>query len=157
MMGYRLLGLDPALFNLFRHRSNEELAAMNAERVIADEDFGYPCRVSLEDVRVGESLILLNFEHQPAASPYRSRHAIFISESADRAAVIDNTLPLQLRKRLLSIRAFDANGKMLDADVVNGVEAEPLIGQMLAEPVTDYLHIHFAKRGCFAARVDRLA
>ena len=156
-MGYRIQGLDPELFNLFRHRSDEQLAAMSAERVIADEDFGYPCRATLEDVRVGESLILLNFEHQPAASPYRSRHAIFISESADKAAVIDNTLPLPLRRRLLSVRAFDANGKMLDADVVNGVEAEPLIDRMLVEPKTDYLHIHFAKRGCFAARVDRLA
>ena len=156
-MGYRIQGLDPELFNLFRHRSDDALTAMNAKRVIADEDSGYPCRVSLEDAKPGESLILLNFEHQPAVSPYRSRHAIFISESADRAAVIDNSLPLQLQKRLLSVRAFAANGEMLDADVVNGTEAEPLIDRLLAEPNTDYLHIHFAKRGCFAARVDRLA
>ena len=156
-MGYRIQGLDPAFFDLLRHQSDHALAAMNAKRVIADEDSGYPCRVSLEDAKPGESLILLNFEHQPAASPYRSRHAIFISEFADKAAVIDNLLPLQLQKRLLSVRAFAANGKMLDADVVNGVEAEPLIDRLLAEPNTDYLHIHFAKRGCFAARVDRLA
>ena len=156
-MGYRIQGLDPAFFDLLRHQSDHALAAMSAERVIADEDFGYPCRVTLEDVRIGEPLILLSFEHQPAASPYRSRHAIFISEFAGKAAVIDNWLPLQLQKRLLSVRAFAANGKMLDADVVNGVEAEPLIDRLLAEPNTDYLHIHFAKRGCFAARVDRLA
>jgi len=155
-MGYRIEGLDPELFERYRVRRYEQIASMNAERVIADEDFGYPCRVTLEDVSIGESLILLNFEHQPAASPYQSRHAIFISESADKAAIIDNTLPLQLRNRLLSIRAFDVNGKMLDADVVDGVGAEPLISRMLAASTTAYLHIHFAKRGCFAARVDRL-
>ena len=155
-MGYRIEGLDPELFERYRGRSDEQLASMNAERVIADEDFSYPCRVSLEDVRIGDSLILLNFEHQSAASPYQSRHAIFISESADKAAIIHNTLPLQLRYRLLSIRAFDVNGKILDADVVDGIGAEPLISRMLAASTTAYLHIHFAKRGCFAARVDRL-
>lgn len=62
-MGYRIEGLDPDLFERYRGRSDEQLASMNAERVIAGEDFSYPCRVSLEDVRIGDSLILLNFEH----------------------------------------------------------------------------------------------
>lgn len=154
-MGYRIQGLDPTLFDRYRGRSDAELAAVHAERVVADAEFGYPCRISLTDAKVGESLILLNFEHQPVASPYRSTHAIFINESSLVAGVYEDELPRQLSMRLLSVRAFDDHGKIINAEVINGVDAEPLIERMLAEESTAYLHVHNAKRGCFAARIDR--
>jgi hypothetical protein len=43
----------------------------------------------------------------------------------------------------------------VDADVVDGAEAEPLIERYLARGDVAYLHIHYARRGCFACRVDR--
>jgi len=64
-------------------------------------------------------------------------------------------VPEPLAIRLLSVRAFDAAGMMTDADVVEGRELEPLIARFFADPAVDYLHVHNAKRGCFAARVDR--
>ena len=39
-------------------------------------------RVTLEDAPVGQALLLLNYEHQAADTPYRSRHAIYVSEAA---------------------------------------------------------------------------
>jgi hypothetical protein len=44
---------------------------------------------------------------------------------------------------------------MVDADVVDGAESDALIRRLLARADTDYLHVHFAKRGCFAAKVTR--
>ena len=44
---------------------------------------------------------------------------------------------------------------MVDAEVVNGADAAPLIERYLARADVAYLHIHFARRGCFACRVDR--
>jgi hypothetical protein len=44
---------------------------------------------------------------------------------------------------------------MVDADVVEGEQLESLIEHMLASDLTAYLHIHNAKPGCYAARVDR--
>jgi hypothetical protein len=117
---------------------------------------GYPCRVTLEDADIGESVLLLNYQHLPVDTPYRSAHAIFVREGAVTCSPIVNRIPEQLRIRLLSIRAFDADGMMVDADVAHGQEAEPLIRRLLDDRRVDYLHIHNAKPGCYAARVDRL-
>jgi hypothetical protein len=111
--------------------------------------------VSLEDAEPGETLLLLNHEHLPVETPYRSRHAIYVREGADRPARYAGTVPEQLRSRLLSVRAFDDSGMMTDADVVEGAALEPLIDRFFADPAVAYLHAHNAKRGCFAARIDR--
>ena len=60
-----------------------------------------------------------------------------------------------LRRRLLSVRAFDDAGMMLDADITEGTELEALIERLLANDAAAYLHVHFAKRGCYAARIER--
>jgi hypothetical protein len=36
-----------------------------------------------------------------------------------------------------------------------GSELEALIERFLAEPRVAYLHVHNARRGCYACRVDR--
>ena len=117
---------------------------------------GYPCRVSLKDVEIGETVLLMNYEHLPGASPYRSSHAIYVQESASQAVVEQNAIPGMLRDRLLSVRSFDGAGMMIDADVVDGHQLEPVIDRMLSNESVDFLHLHNARRGCFLARVDRV-
>lgn len=155
-MGYRITGLPLADFEPLFGLDDEALKARGAVRVTADSKPGFPCRVTLEDAEPGESLILMNYEHQAAATPYRSSHAIFVRERARAEAVVDNEVPPLLSGRLLSVRAFGGDGMMTDADFVDGQELEPLIYRLLGDPRTAYLHVHNAKRGCFAARVDRL-
>jgi hypothetical protein len=155
-MGYRITGLPLADFEPLFGLDDDALTARGAVRVTADSKPGFPCRVTLEDAEPGETLILMNYEHQAAATPYRSSHAIFVREAARAEAVLDNEVPPLLSGRLLSVRAFDADGMMTDADCVDGRELEPLIERLLGDPQTAYLHVHNAKRGCFAARVDRL-
>jgi hypothetical protein len=104
---------------------------------------------------VGESVLLLNYEHQPAQTPYRSRHAIFVREWATKATLAPNEIPECLKSRLLSLRAFDDEGNLVDADVVDGRSAESLIRKLFANDSASYLHIHNAKLGCYTARVDR--
>jgi hypothetical protein len=154
-MSFRLSGLDPAPFLALEGLSDRELGGLGVQRVIAGDDAGMPCRVSLEDAQAGESVLLLNFEHQPAPTPFRSSHAIFVREGQARRFDRVGEIPLQLRQRLLSVRAFDADHMMIDADVIAGDAAEPLILRYLDNPAVSYLHIHFARPGCYAARIDR--
>jgi hypothetical protein len=56
---------------------------------------------------------------------------------------------------LISLRAFDASNMMVDADVVQGAELEPLIQRFLALPEVAFLQAHHARRGCYAARIER--
>jgi len=153
-MSFRVLGLSPDQFRPLFATSDAELHRRGPRRVVAD-DPRMPCRVSMEHARPGEELLLLNFEHQPANTPYRATHAIYVRKAADRAFDAVDTIPEVLESRLLAIRAFDAQHLMIDAEVCDGAEAADLFERFLANPQTSYLHVHNAKRGCYAARVER--
>lgn len=154
-MSFRIAGLSPSRFTTLFGQPEHVLSALGAKRSIVDEYPGFPCRISLEDVPLGETVLLVNFEHQPAATPYRSRHAIFVREGAVQAALDIDEVPPVLHRRLLSVRAFDRDDMMVDAEIVEGRELQSLADRMLAAANVHYLHLHFAKRGCFAARLDR--
>jgi hypothetical protein len=132
-----------------------ELEARGMRRMVADEKPGFPCRVSLEDAEPGERLLLLPFEHQPAHSPYRAAGPIFVREKARAPYDRSGDLPPVLLGRMLSVRAYDRDGLMVDADVVDGAAVDPLLTRLFDRADTDYVHIHFARRGCYACRVER--
>lgn len=154
-MSFQITGLPLNQFVPLFALSDEELARRDVIRVTADDSAGFPCRVSLQDAAAGEQLILLNYEHLPVATPYRSRHAIYVRQSATEARLAIDEVPQQLRPRLLSLRAFDAQGMMKAADVVPGTAIENLIQQLFSHRAVAFLHVHNAKWGCYAARVDR--
>lgn len=154
-MSFRISGLPLAPFRPLFTLSDEELARRHIFRRIADCRPGFPCRVSLRDAQPGESLLLLSYEHLAVASPYRSRHAIYVREAATEARPEIGEVPELLAVRLLSVRAFDADGMMQAAEVVQGTELAALVTQTLADEAVAYLHVHSAKAGCFVARVDR--
>ncbi|HEX3762290.1 MAG TPA: DUF1203 domain-containing protein [Kofleriaceae bacterium] len=152
-MSFRITGLPADLFRPLFSLTDPELAARNAVRRIADHKPGFPCRVSLTDAEPGQEVILTHFEHHAVASPYRASHAIYVREGEETFEAIDR-IPEQLRLRLLSVRGFDARGFLLDADVADGTGLEPLIERLLADPRAAYLHVHYARHGCYAARVE---
>jgi hypothetical protein len=155
-MNFQVSGLPVKLFAHLFGLPDAGLATQDIVRHTADTTPGFPCRVSLRDAEPGETVLLLNFEHLAVASPYRSRYAIYVREHAEEARVAINSVPDVLRRRLLSARAFDARGMLLDADVVDGGAVEGVIERMLAKSEVEYLHLHNAKPGCWAARVDRV-
>jgi hypothetical protein len=156
-MNFQISALEANEFSHLYGLDDESLAKNRARRMKVDAKHGYPCRVTLEDADVGESVLLINYEHLAVNTPYRSTHAIFVREGATTCSPFVNRIPEQLSIRLLSIRAFDSDGMMVNADVVHGKDSEPVIRRLLAEQRVDYLHIHNAKPGCYAARVDRLS
>ena len=155
-MDFRISALPVAPFAPLFGLSDRDLAARGVVRRTADRRPGFPCRVSLRDADVGEPVLLLNYEHLAVPSPYRSRHAIFVREHAVECRPDVNEVPDALRFRLLSVRAFDVDGMMIDADVVEGAGVHQLIRRWLDDPQAQYLHLHNAKPGCFAARADRV-
>ena len=153
-MDFRIRGLDPAPFARYFAMGDAELARHRAARRVADSKPGFPCRVSLADVEPGAPVILLNYEHLPVDSPYRASHAIYVAGAAEPFDAV-GVVPQAMRDRLLAVRAFDADGMMVDADIAEGRVVEPLIARLLERPEVAYLHAHYARRGCFAARIER--
>jgi hypothetical protein len=154
-MSFRISGLDPMLFRPLFALTDEELVERGGRRYVADQPVGFPDRVTLRDASVGDRVLLVNYLYQPAATPYRGTHAIYVNESASVPFDAVDDVPPALRSRLLSLRAFDADHMMIDADIVEGAVVEAMIARLFDNERTQYLQAHFARRGCFAARIDR--
>lgn len=153
-MAFQITGLDPAPFAHLHGLSDAELESGGMRRVSVAEKPAAPCRVSLDDAEIGESVILLNYAHQPADTPYHQQGPIFIRETSSRFSARD-TIPPALARRTLSLRGFDASHMMIEADITEGAEAATLIERFFANPDVAYIHAHYARRGCFAALVER--
>lgn len=154
-MTYRISGLEPSQFAHLIGLSDDELAAHGASRMTANGQPSFPCRIQLDDARAGETLLLVNHVSHEGNNPYRASHAIFVSESATEPAVYEDDVPPALARRILSLRAFDANGMMTDAALVQPGEADPVIRRLLGNEAVDHIDAHNATRGCFAARIER--
>jgi Protein of unknown function (DUF1203) len=154
-MSFRATGLQPSQFEKLFALSDAELAARGMRRMVVDEKPGFPCRVSLEDAEPGERVILLAHEHQGAHSPYRASGPIFVREAAAAAFDAADIVPPVLRGRLLSLRAYDGADLIVAAEVVDGDAVEPAVERLFARDDVRYIHVHNAKRGCYACRIDR--
>jgi hypothetical protein len=154
-MSFRATGLSPSHFEPLFALSDADLATRGIQRMTADEKPGFPCRVTLEDAEPGERLLLLPFEHQPAHSPYRASGPIFVRERVAPAFDAPDVIPPVLRIRMLSLRGYDPRDCIVEADVVSGDTVEEAITRFFARNDVRYIHVHNAKRGCFACRIDR--
>lgn len=154
-MAFRITGVSPEPFQSLFGLSDAELARHGAVRRICDRKPGYPDRIELRDAEIGEPVLLVNYAHLPVETPYRSSYAIYVREGAGARYDRIDEVPEQFRARVLSLRAFDEHDMLHDADIVEGAEVETLIGRLLSNPKTAYIHAHYAKYGCFAARIDR--
>lgn len=154
-MAFQIRGLSPQPFQPLFALADEALAERGIQRVFADDAEGFPCRVSLAHALPGEELLLLSHRHQPAASPYQAAGPIFVRRHAVAADFAPGAVPEPLQVRLLSVRAYDRGDCIVDAEVVDGRELVPLIARMFDNNAVAYLHVHYARRGCYACRVDR--
>lgn len=154
-MGFRVSGLSAGPFISLYGLSDEELARRGVRRYVVDKKPGFPDRIEMRDGEIGETMLLLNHQSQSADTPYKASHAIFVREGATATYERLNEIPDVMRARLLSLRAFDGDGMMLDGDVVDGKDAEAVIKRMFANAEVRYIHAHYAKRGCYSGRIDR--
>lgn len=154
-MAFRISGLPVEQFQRLFAMDASALEREGIIEMTVDEPNAYPCRVTLEDAVPGERVLLLNHAHLRGATPYASNGPIFVRRSATATRSVVDDVPEQQRRRLLSVRAYDERDWMVDADVLEGTNLEQAIERFFADPRVRYLHVHNARRGCYACRVDR--
>jgi hypothetical protein len=154
-MAFFISGLKSNAFEALNGLSEEQLAERNVVVYVANEKPGFPCRVTLDDAEVGERVFLLNYAYQPNDTPYKASHAIFVRENAADATPYENEVPVSLSSRLLSLRGFDANHMMIEADIAQGADIKPMLEGFFENPDVSYIQMHYARRGCFAAVAHR--
>ena len=155
MSSFQLVGLPIERFSSLFALSDSALAQLNVRSVVATSKPGYPCRVSLADAEIGEELLLLSFEHQSAISPYRASGPIFVRKAAVQAKIEPGVIPDTILLRSISVRAYDSSHLMSDALVCAGSDVALAIQEMFSSNEVAYIHLHNAKRGCFACAVNR--
>ncbi|GMU80472.1 MAG: hypothetical protein AMXMBFR47_03430 [Planctomycetota bacterium] len=153
---FRLVALPKERFAAFFALSEAELRSRGARRMVVDDKPGYPCRVSLADAEIGETVVLLPFMHHDVETPYRAGGPIFVRERAETATPGVGEVPVMFRHRLLSLRGYTAEGMMAAAKVSPGAELEAAIAGLFVEREVAYLHVHNAGPGCFNCRVERM-
>ncbi len=153
-MTYQIKGLDPAPYKPLFRLSDEELVERGVLRMTVTTP-AFPCRVSLTDRALGESVLLLNHVSHDVANPYRATHAIFVSEEVQEPAECVDEVPPVFERRALSLRGFDMDGMMADAILAQPGEADGAIRKLFDNPQIETIHAHNAARGCFSARIER--
>ncbi len=154
-MHYRITGLSRAPFENFFAMDDAELAAHGARRVTAKADKGWPCRISLQDAKAGEELILIHHVSHDVATPYRSAYAIYLRNSAQVSAVFEDDTPPVFEGRPMAFRAFDGHGMLRDAALALPGQADAKIRELFENADIAYIHAHNAAHGCFSAKVER--
>jgi hypothetical protein len=157
MGNFQLSGLDEAQFQHYFEQTDEELQLQDVKRMFATTNFGFPCRVSLQDASVGDELLLLPHWHHLASSPYRALGPIYVRRGATRVILPPGLIPDYVSRRVISIRAYDAGGMMILAEVKGGAEVWPTLHQMFDSEAVSYIHLHNAKPGCFSCSATRAA
>ena len=154
-MTYRIEGLSRHSFEPLFALDDDQLASLRARRVTADADHGYPCRVSLQDARAGERLILVNHVSHDVPTPFRTSYAIFVREDAVDAPIYEDRLPPLFDGRTLGLRAFDAEGMLKGAALALPGEADQHIRTLFERDEIASIHAHNAAYGCFLAKIER--
>jgi hypothetical protein len=154
-LDFRVTGLPAADFQHLYGLKDEELRKLGVIRYTVDSKPGFPDRIEMRDGEIGETMLLINHVYQPSATPYHASHAIFVREGATERFDRINDIPEVMRIRLLSLRSFDTQGMMLDADVVEGSKIEKTIHHFFKNDKAAYIQVHNAKRGCYSGRIDR--
>jgi hypothetical protein len=152
---FRIVGLPQAQFEPLFSLDDNELAQKGARRLIVDAKPGFPCRVSLQDAEIGERVILVPFVHHDVESPYRASGAIFVRETAKQIELTPNEIPDVVASRVISVRAYNDQGMMVNAAVTPGKELKSPIEKFFGDATISYLHLHNAGAGCYSCRVER--
>ena len=154
-MNYIVEGLNASEFSHLFGLTDEELQKHGAKRYTCDARPGFPDRIEMRDAEIGENLLLINHFSMDQDTPYRTSHAIFVREGAEDTYREKGIIPAVMFNRLLSLRAFDENGMMLDAEVAKGEEIEPAVLKLFRNPDVTFIDAHNAAQGCFSGRITR--
>lgn len=155
-MAFVVTGLSAEPYTHLYGLADHELARHGAYRYRADTSPGYPDRIEMRDAQWGESLLLVNHASMDQDTPYKTSHAIFVLEGAQESYRADNVIPQVMHRRLLSLRAFDGAGMMLDAELAEGDAISATVERLLSNSAVDRIHAHYALRGCYAGLIERV-
>ena len=120
-----------------------------------DADGGEPLRCCLRPSRAGERIALIAYRPSGTAGAYAERGPVFIHAEACAGYPADGGWPPEFRDRQQVLRAYDAAGRIADAILVEGVDAEAGIAKLFDDPAHVVVHSRNVLYGCYMFTVSR--
>jgi hypothetical protein len=122
--------------------------------IAVDSPESSPCRHCLRWAQPGERVVLFPYTAIPSGHPYSERGPIFVHAHECQRYSATNEYPADFRNGRV-FRAYDSNYNIIDAEIVNGSEAEVVIENLFQNPDTAFVDVRSVTRGCFTFRVQR--
>jgi len=122
--------------------------------VVADSPRSFPCRHCLRFARPGERVILFPYTAIPPGHPYSESGPVFVHAEPCEHYAATHEFPAGFRNGRV-MRAYNSTFDMIDAEVVNGNEAEAIIEKLLQNPETAFVDARSVTRGCYTFRIQR--
>jgi hypothetical protein len=149
---FRIVPLSTEIADAARRAA--EAGASDHTVVTADSATGYPCRHCLRWALPGERMILFPFAAIPAGRPYAESGPIFVHAKPCERYSKTEEYPEPFRNDRV-LRAYNPKHDMIDAEVVNGNEPEPIIEKFLENPETAFVHVRSVSHGCYTMQIER--
>ena len=150
---FRIVPLSTELADAARRAA--DAGASDHAVIAADSTTGYPCRHCLRWALPGEQMILFPFAAIPAGRPYAESGPIFVHAKPCERYSKTHEYPEPFR-RWRVLRAYNSKQDMIDAEIVNGNEPEPIIEKFLQNPETAFVHVRSVSHGCYTMQVERV-
>jgi Protein of unknown function (DUF1203) len=129
----------------------------NKVEVTTVSEGGAPLRCCLREATPGERVALIAWCPFGQPGPYAEVGPVFIH--ADRCAGYPDGggYPLGYRDRPQIFRSYGHDGRIVDAEIVGGAEAETdeAIGRLLARPEVAFVHSRNVTYGCYMFEIRR--
>ena len=155
-INFQVIGIQAEEIQSLLNLKESNLDKLNIRKMIVDENPGYPCRLSLEDARIGEEVLLFNYEHHKVNSPYQASGPVFVRIAAKAANLQQNELPIMLYHRLLSLRIYNKEAMMIDARTIQGEQLKDTIQAVFLNDKAQYIQVHNSSPGCYNCQINRL-
>ena len=155
MSTFRILPIEQSAANRVREARDDGHGNREIQPTVAQEPGAYPCRVCLEEAGVGEEVLLFSYcpFHHPV--PYQNLGPIFVHAHSCVPYDRPGSVPELMRRRLLALRGYDADGRMKECDVVQGAELESVVDRFFRNSEVAVIHAHNARAGCFVCTIER--
>jgi len=151
--------IDPAVAEQLRILDD----AGRVPETVVDAEGGSPLRCCLRVSRPGERLLLASYAPLRRwaraagvdAAAYDEQGPVFIHPQRCPGAT-DDSWPAELRGTPRVLRAYGANGRILDGRVLNEEDdPEPVVDELFADERVAFLHARALLFGCFTFAIQR--
>ncbi len=152
-MSFVIFPIPAARLVALRHDGVDD-AGGRFEPFVAEES-GAPLRCCLREAGPGERLALIAYRPEGTAGAYREVGPVFVHADPCQGYAERDTYPAGFRDRRQVLRAYDEAGRIAEALLVEGVQAEAGIAHLLASPRVATIHSRNVLYGCYMFAIGR--